>query len=352
MRILIASSLFPPQAAGEADHLMERHARALLQRGHEVVVLGGTRPVLGQLPGALEPEESGGQFHARQFHADLSVYRLTMPPAGPAANFRWPSLARRLTSLILMHDIDVVHLHDPAAFGLDAILAVHAAGRRCVVTLPDGTPTGAESFTHEGERLPARLRHDFSAWCLEQADQAIPRAEYLAAVAPLPDAEAAEWLEALYAAPAVARPMRRPVVLIGPGEAPEGILALLGQLQAHLAPAAMPRLLRQDWLPPGAWAAAALLWLWGPAQAEATALQALRAGLPVLAPGGIGMERWVAAGGPVLTYATPLEALAALQVLLEHPAIRHHLAREASLQADAAWAAPLQAFALTSQLLG
>lgn len=472
--------------------------------------------------------------------------------------------------MLTLHDIEVVHLHNLVGLGVDSILAAKAAGRRVVVTLhdhwgfclrqsllrPDGSLCGnteecavcLESFVHEGERLPIRLRRDFVAWALEQADHLISPSRYLAAayhgagVAPgrievisngidvdaLPEpqprpavplqflcsahlgrhkgigvlldalrmlqqdpelrgrwrltlagegplhaeAEAAAselagegtaapltvtghvpraellacmsgadvvmlpsiWpenepvtllegaaagaallvtasggsadlveegvtglkvppgdaaalaaamrrlvlepglaarlgaanaarrprldeshsvsrLEALYAAPASTGP-HRPVVLVGQGEAPQTVIRLIGQLHQHILPAVAPRLLRHDWVSQQGWEEARLLWLWSGTGAQEAALRALRQGIPVLAPRGLGLELWARADGPVILYDTPLEAMAALQVLLEHPPIRDRLAAEADLSTDAVWAAPREAFALHAEGLG
>ena len=568
MRILVASNFFPPHIVGGAEIVANRHARGLQRRGHFVIAIGGSFPSPGRPPGSLEPEMQDG----------LPVERLALRSLDPALSFRWPGLARRLSALIALHGIEVVHLHNLVGLGVDSILAAKAAGARCVVTLhdhwgfclrqsllrPDGSlcrdheecAVCLESFIHDDERLPVRLRRDFVAWSLEQADQLISPSAYLASAygrahvgegdievlsngidleaVPLPGAapkgtdmqpaplrficsahlgphkgigvlldalqllmadpalhgrwqlslvgqgalreaadalatsapavaagspllvmghlpraallsslaeadvvvlpsiwpenepvtllegtaagcallvtrmggaadmieegvtglgvppgdaaalaasmrrlivepglaarlgaanlarrellderRAVERLEHIYAAPVAARPSpRSPVIMIGQGSASPEMIALVGSLHQHLPDGPPPRLLRHDWVPPQTWDEATLLWLWTGQGAQEAALQALRRDIPVVAPAGLGLERWAEAGAPVFLYNTPLEALAALQILLGNPAIRARLIRRNSLAADAVWAAPRDAFALRAERLG
>ncbi|MFC7738553.1 glycosyltransferase [Roseomonas sp. GCM10028921] len=573
MRILVASNFFPPHTVGGAEIVADRHARELVRRGHDVLAIGGSVPAPGRPPGSLEPE----------FYNGLEIQRLALRSLDPDDSFRWPSVARRIASFVASRGVDVVHLHNLVGLGVDSILAARAAGARCVVTLHDHwgfclrqtllrrdmslcrnfeeCAACQRSFEHEGERLPIRLRRDYTAWCLEQADALISPSRYLAdaygaaGVAPgtvevlsngldltalppaagrggrvirflcsanlsphkgigvlldaarrlmeetmlagrwqivlvgggalhktaqllaqelasqagaawhaaailplivtghlpraelltrmaeadvvvlpsiwpenepvtllegaamgaallvtqaggsadlvehdktgllvpkgdaaalaeamhrlitenglaarlgaanlarrasLDEARTVDRLEALYAGtsappkPDAADRPRRPVVLVGSGSAPEDVIELVGRLHQHVGTEQVPRFLRRDWVTEAAWSQASLLWLWDGKDAQAAVLAALRHDIPVLAPAGIGLEHWVGAGAPVLTYRSALEALAALQVLLGHPATRQHLVRETSLAADAVWSAPRDAFALLAEKL-
>ncbi|HEY5302239.1 MAG TPA: glycosyltransferase family 4 protein [Acetobacteraceae bacterium] len=560
LRILVASNFYPPHIVGGAEIVAERHARELARRGHSVMAIGGSIPAPGRPAGSLEPE---GQ------QSGVDVQRLALRSLEPDDSFRWPTLARRISAFVAMRGIDVVHLHNLVGLGVDAILAAKAAGTRCVVTLhdywgfclrqslsrPNGTVCGdfeacagcRRSFVHEGETLPIRLRRDYVAWCLEQADVLLAPSAYLAdayhraGVAPnrievlsngldldaipppaqrndgvvrfvcsatlaphkgipvlleaverlageagldgrwqvllagdgplrdeadvlaaklagtaplvvtghlprptllahmaeadvvllpsiwpenepvsllegiasgaallvtgiggsphlardgetglevppgdagalaeamrqlitedglaarmgavnrarrttLDEAATVDRLEVIYRAgqgrPAAPEQDTAPIVLVGRGSAPEPIIDLVGQLYGHLASRPGPRFLRHDWVPEAAWAQASLLWLWDKKDAESTALAALRRDIAILAPAGIGLEHWIGAGAPVLTYRTPMAALAALQVLLDRPGICAHMVAETSVAAEAVWAAPRAAFALRAR---
>ncbi len=193
MRILVASNFFPPYTAGGAEIVADRQARELIRRGHNVLAVGGSVPAPGRPPGSLEPE----------FHDGLEIQRLALRSMNPDDSFRWPSVARRIAAFVTSRDIDVVHLHNLVGLGVGCILAAQSAGARCVVTLhdywgfclrqtllrPDTSLCSdfeecvicQRSFDHEGERLPIRLRRDYTAWCLEQADVLISPSGYLAA---------------------------------------------------------------------------------------------------------------------------------------------------------------------------
>ena len=564
MRILAASNFFPPHTVGGAEIVADRHLRVLAGRGHEVLALGGSVPVAGRPPGSLEPET----------HLGLEVQRLTLRTLDPDGSFRWPALARRLAALIEGRGIDVVHLHNLVGPGADSILAVKAMGRRCIVTLHDHwgfclrqsllRPNGAicddfeecavclRDIVYEGDRLPIRLRRDFTAWCLEQADALVfpsaylagayraagiagrqmlvlsngidvagipeaaprdpavvrflcsaalekhkgirvlldavrslladpalrgrwqvtlsgrgslaaeaeavaeqaradaeaeghapafiltghrPRAEVLAAAATsdvvmlpsiwpenepvsllegaaagaallvtdcggpagmvehertglvvppgdvdawtgamrrliveraltermgranaerratLDEARAVDRLEALYTEPLPTPPAPSPVIMIGPGSAPEPIIELVSTLYKHAELPPGTRLLRADWVPPHAWDHARLLWIWSDARADAKILAALRRGVPVLAPAHIGLERWTDAGAPVILYETPLQALAALQVLFGRPSLAESVTRLAIRPEETPWIAPRHAFELLAERL-
>ncbi|NHO34022.1 glycosyltransferase [Acetobacter fallax] len=192
MRILVVSNFFPPFVVGGAEIVADRHARELQRRGHDVFIVGGRVPAPGYPAGSMEPEDHNG----------LPIQRITLRSLDPDQSFRWPVLTRRLISLILMHDIEVVHFHNIIGLGADCIQAVKELGLPCVVTLHDhwgfclrqsllrenGTPCRhtegcsvcLPGFVYDEDRLPVRLRRDYIAWCLEQADHLISPSSYLA----------------------------------------------------------------------------------------------------------------------------------------------------------------------------
>lgn len=192
-RILIVSNFFPPQTIGGAEVVAFRQAQALAAHGNEVVVLAGTQPSAGTPPGSLSYDE----------YEHLPVYRLALRSLEPEVNFYYPAAARRLQSVIASRGIEVVHFHNLAGLGANLIPAAKSRGARAVVTLhdhwgfcfrntrlrPDGAlcPNAEEccgcqpAIQPPGElALPMRVRRDYVAWCLNQADQLLTPSAYMA----------------------------------------------------------------------------------------------------------------------------------------------------------------------------
>ena len=157
-------------------------------------------------------------------------------------------------------------------------------------------------------------------------------------------------LEELLDAPTPAAPAddAAPVVVCGGAASPPPQAeALVRELHAHLPPGPVPRLLWHDWCGAEAWADARLLWLWDRHAHEALFAQALKRGIPVLAPHTGWAEGLARHYGGVILYRTYLEAMAALRALLAMPDLRRAFAARAYGAADASVAmAPRGAFDL------
>ena len=192
-RVLVVSNFFPPHTVGGAEIVAFREARALTARGHEVVILAGAEPSEHAPAGTLDFETYEG----------LPVYRLSMRSLSPDLNFFWPAAARRLKAVMSSHDIEVVHFHNITGLGANLIPAVKAYGRRCIATihdhwgfcyrntlLRDGNAICAnhdecasclaQVAPEKGLALPIRVRRDYVAWCLHQADHLLFPSAYLA----------------------------------------------------------------------------------------------------------------------------------------------------------------------------
>ncbi len=192
-RVLVVTNLFPPHTIGGAEIVAYRQARALLARGHKVTVLSGTEPSQSKPEGFLDFEK----------YDELPVYRLSLRSLDPDQNFYWPAAARRLRSIIAADRIDITHLHNLLGIGANVIQATVEAGSRCFVTLHDhwGFCPRATRLRQDGTLctnfeecsqcrhvlrpsrhvvLPSRLRRDYIAWCLAQADRLITPSDYMA----------------------------------------------------------------------------------------------------------------------------------------------------------------------------
>jgi glycosyltransferase involved in cell wall biosynthesis len=192
-RILIVSNFFPPRTIGGAEIVASRQARALAARGHEVVILAGAEPSAAAPAGTLGFDVYDG----------LPVYRLSLRSMSPDLNFYWPAAARRLKSVIATHGTEVVHFHNPMGLGANLIPTAKTCVPNCVVTLHDHwgfcyrntllRDNGAQCTNHDecsgclsnihpsdDIALPMRVRRDYVAWCLNQADRLVVPSEYLA----------------------------------------------------------------------------------------------------------------------------------------------------------------------------
>ena len=191
-RILVVANHFPPEAVGGAEVVAHRQALALRRRGFDVTILAGARPREGFESGALRVDEVDG----------LTVYRLAVQSYSTESNFHWPAAAGRLQAIVAAREIDIVHFHNVTGLGANLIPAAKALGCRTIVTLHDHwgfcfkntrlRNEGAVCINAEecGACLPAiaqasvpvpiRLRRDYVAWCLEQADLLVSPSAYLA----------------------------------------------------------------------------------------------------------------------------------------------------------------------------
>jgi glycosyltransferase involved in cell wall biosynthesis len=192
-RILLVSNFFPPHTVGGAEIVAYRQARALVGRGHKVTILAGDQSSESNPAGRLSFDTFEG----------LPVYRLSMRSLDPNLNFHWPAAARRLRAIVAADQIEVVHFHNAIGLGANLIPAARDAGARTMVTLHDhwGFCLRATKLRKDGSvctdfdgcaqchnpvqhspdmAVPTRLRRDYVAWCLCQADRLITPSKYLA----------------------------------------------------------------------------------------------------------------------------------------------------------------------------
>ena len=192
-RVVIVSNLFPPAVVGGAEIVAHRQACALAAQGMDVAVFAGGFAREDWEAGSLVIEMPDG----------FPVYRVALASLDPDENFHRPETERRFLALLATHQPDFVHFHNPGGLGMNLIPAAKAFGARVVVTLHDhwGVCFKNTLLRNDGRvcsdveacavclpatkapggtQLPIRLRRDYVAWCLDQADLLLSPSRYLA----------------------------------------------------------------------------------------------------------------------------------------------------------------------------
>jgi glycosyltransferase involved in cell wall biosynthesis len=148
-------------------------------------------------------------------------------------------------------------------------------------------------------------------------------------------------LDAIYSSRQDLDPATRsqePVVICGTEWPAPEVAMLMNRVHDHLMPGLTPRFIWRDWGHGAAWNHAALIWLWDRHPSEPLVNEALRRGVPVLAPmtdWAIGLSRHY---DGVMLYRTYLEALAALRALFSITTLRTEFSWHARAAANAATA--------------
>ena len=160
-------------------------------------------------------------------------------------------------------------------------------------------------------------------------------------------------LEALMARPQASReakPTREPVVICGTAWPAPEVAAMINRVHDHLMPGLTPRFIWREWAHGAVWDDTHLVWLWDRHPSEALVGEALRRGIPVLAPPtewAAGLARHYDA---VILYRTYLEALATFRALFSIESLRTEFSWHAAKAAATATAlASGQAFSLSSE---
>jgi glycosyltransferase involved in cell wall biosynthesis len=193
MNILIVSSLYPPHVIGGAEIVAHRHARELAKRGHRVSVFAGRFSTPNVQPGGIDIEVVD----------DIRVYRTVLRSLDLGDGCYREETANWLRSIVAAEQIEVVQFHNLAGLGANLIPEARRLGLKTVLTLHDHwgfclTNTRlrksgelchdheecykcASFFTNQdGVELPIRLRRDYMAWCVAQADHLVSPSRYLA----------------------------------------------------------------------------------------------------------------------------------------------------------------------------
>lgn len=192
-RLLILSSHYPPDAVGGAEIVAHRHARQLKARGWDVCVLAGMRAGADRRPGTLHVDWLDG----------IPVHRLVLRGEDVERDFRWPHAENVLRAIIGWHRPDIVHAHNLAGLGASLVRVARKLRCRTIATLhddwghcfrhtrmrTDGSACRdpepchlcrADFASSDGTILPMRLRRDYVAMAMEEADVLISPSAHLA----------------------------------------------------------------------------------------------------------------------------------------------------------------------------
>jgi glycosyltransferase involved in cell wall biosynthesis len=140
-----------------------------------------------------------------------------------------------------------------------------------------------------------------------------------------------------------------PVIQCGMAWPPTEVTTMLNRVHDHLLPGMTPRFIWHEWTDVATWRDTVLLWLWDSEPSERLFDNAMRRGIPVLAPVTDRTTALARHYGGVILYRTYLEALATLRILLSIPTLRTEFSACARASASSATAlAPRELFSLRS----
>jgi glycosyltransferase involved in cell wall biosynthesis len=194
IRILLVSNLFPPHVMGGAELVAFRQARRLQARGHSVSVLAGRMACSGAAGGLSVSDEDG-----------IRVWRTQLASFSADEGFFVSAINEQFPFVLEAERPDLVHAHNLNGLGYPLIALARGQGLPIVVTLHDhggychrGTALRPDdSLCREPQEcalacqnviqprsmsgsLPLRLRRDYVAWALGQADRLIAPSRNLA----------------------------------------------------------------------------------------------------------------------------------------------------------------------------
>lgn len=190
--VITVSNFYPPRSVGGAEVVAHRQALLLRNLGWAVSVFAGVLPSDAFPEGTIHVEQVGG----------IEVTLLALHSLDPDDNFRWPLADNVLRAMIARVRPSWIHAHNITGLGLDLVAVAHDAGVPVAVTLHDNwgyclqqtrlrTDGSLCRDTDEchlckldiragGTRLPIRLRKDYVAHRLQQADLLISPSDDLA----------------------------------------------------------------------------------------------------------------------------------------------------------------------------
>ena len=193
-RILVVTNYYPPFMVGGAEVVAHRQVAMLRKRGWEVAVFAGR---------AADNLGDVGTFTVED-HEGVPVYRLSHIWMDPGKNFRNKFADKVFAGLLHTYKPDWVHFHNLIGLGTDLIILAKRYGVQTALTLHDywgicyrgillrrdwslcdnadmcGYCCEANVKTSDGADVPMRLRRDYVAWCLEQADRILSPSQSLA----------------------------------------------------------------------------------------------------------------------------------------------------------------------------
>jgi glycosyltransferase involved in cell wall biosynthesis len=193
-KVLLVSNVYPPHVFGGAEVVAHRQALALTADGFDVIVFAGR---------FSRDEQKHGQVDIEEVHG-LTVYRVVLPmPENPALTFYKASVGQKFKSLLNVFDPDIVHFHNLNGMGVNLLPVARSRSRaKIVVTLHDYWPAcfkntllrNDNSVCRNAEEcnlclppievkaqglIPARMRRDYVAWCVDLADHIVSPSRFL-----------------------------------------------------------------------------------------------------------------------------------------------------------------------------
>ncbi|MBV8436345.1 MAG: glycosyltransferase [Silvibacterium sp.] len=193
-KILIVTNYYPPFMVGGAEVVAHRQATMLRKRGWDICVFAGRAADDWSDVGKLDVEDQDG----------IPVYRLSHAWMDMGRNFRNQFANQILTSLLHLYKPDWVHFHNLIGLGTELTAIARRHGVKIALTLHDywgvcyrgillrrdwslcddsemcGYACDATVRAENGFDVPIRLRRDYVAWCLSQADRIISPSRSLA----------------------------------------------------------------------------------------------------------------------------------------------------------------------------
>jgi glycosyltransferase involved in cell wall biosynthesis len=194
-KVLVCTNAYPPHFIGGAELIAHAHAKALQQRGNQVLVFAG------------EVNAPGEHYSMRtDSHEGVPVHRVSLRARDYSAeycSFVNPQVERQFEDVLDEFAPDVVHLHNLVGLSAGLIRAASRRGIKTVLTLHDhwgfclkntllkSPNTICDDFTRcreclafvsddRWQRVPIRMRKDYIALQMEAVDTFIAPSAYLA----------------------------------------------------------------------------------------------------------------------------------------------------------------------------
>jgi glycosyltransferase involved in cell wall biosynthesis len=165
VKVCFVASNFPPEALGGTEQVVSALARALRQRGVDVLVVSGSDRLHDGVDVEVEQHDGAPVFRLRKLPAETDVRMLVRP-----------RLLGLLRGLLQHHRPDILHVHGFAQFGGGIAALGRELGCRVVATFHDLWTTCARFFRvpHGGVQCPTGTDRTPCVVCVNDALQTAP----------------------------------------------------------------------------------------------------------------------------------------------------------------------------------
>ncbi len=196
-RILVCTNAYPPNFIGGAELVAHQHAKRLKEKGFDVAVFAGS----------LDPWGKRYRMTLDRYDS-IPVHRVCLHPEDYSSDFFsffHKEVEKAFDELLVSYAPDVVHFHNIVGLSVGLLRVARRRSIRTVLTLHDYwglcykntlTRSEGEVCDSPGEcgrcgpaisggkwrNVPSRMRSDYIALQLENADQAIAPSKFLAEV--------------------------------------------------------------------------------------------------------------------------------------------------------------------------